>query len=60
MLGNIDHMNENFEDFLPDDLNITDAAHKNRLGENLKSFYFGDKSISTETTKEFTMASTRR
>ncbi|EZA55321.1 Venom carboxylesterase-6 [Ooceraea biroi] len=43
MLGNIDQMNENFEDFLPDDLNITDAAHKNRLGENLKSFYFGDK-----------------
>lgn len=55
MLGNIDQMNEHFENFLPVDLNVTDAGHKNELGENLKSFYFGDKSISTETTKEFTM-----
>ncbi|XP_012215980.1 esterase FE4-like [Linepithema humile] len=55
MLGNIDQMNEHFENFLPDDLNVTDAGQKNQLGENLKSFYFEDKSISTETTKEFMM-----
>ncbi|XP_070161017.1 esterase E4 [Polyergus mexicanus] len=55
MLGNIDQMNEHFENFLPADLNITDAGQKSQLGESLKSFYFGDKSISTETTKEFTM-----
>ncbi|KAM0724816.1 Esterase FE4 [Formica fusca] len=55
MLGNIDQMNEHFENFLPVDLNVTDAGQKSQLGESLKSFYFGDKSISTETTKEFTM-----
>ncbi|EFN64812.1 Esterase FE4 [Camponotus floridanus] len=55
MLGNIDQMNEHFENFLPVDLNVTDAGQKNELGESLKSFYFGDKSISTETTKEFMM-----
>ncbi|KMR05274.1 esterase fe4 [Lasius niger] len=55
MLGNIDQMNEHFENFLPVDLNVTDAGHKNELGESLKSFYFEDKSISTETTKEFMM-----
>ncbi|XP_014476726.1 PREDICTED: esterase FE4-like [Dinoponera quadriceps] len=53
MLGNIDQMNEHFENFLPDDLNVTDAGQRNQLGESLKSFYFGDKSISTDTTKEF-------
>jgi len=58
MLGNIDQMNEHFENFLPVDLNVTDAGQKNELGESLKSFYFGDKSISTETTKEFMMVST--
>lgn len=58
MLGNIDQMNEHFENFLPADLNVSDAGQKSQLGESLKSFYFGDKSISTETTKEFTMVST--
>lgn len=58
MLGNIDQINEHFENFLPNDLNITDAGQKNQLGESLKSYYFGDKLISTETTKEFMMAST--
>ncbi|XP_012533535.1 esterase FE4 [Monomorium pharaonis] len=53
MLGNIDQINEHFENFLPNDLNITDAGRKNQLGESLKSYYFGDKLISTETTKEF-------
>ncbi|XP_071559330.1 esterase FE4 [Temnothorax nylanderi] len=52
MLGNIDQINEHFENFLPNDLNITDAGQKNQLGESLKSYYFGDKLISTETTKE--------
>ncbi|KYN20565.1 PREDICTED: esterase FE4-like [Trachymyrmex cornetzi] len=55
MLGNIDQINEHFENFLPNDLNITDAGQKNQLGESLKSYYFGDKLISTETTKEFMM-----
>ncbi|XP_032674579.1 esterase FE4-like [Odontomachus brunneus] len=55
MLGNIDQMNEHFENFLPDDLNVTDAGQRNQLGESLKSFYFDDKSISTDTTKEFMM-----
>ncbi|XP_020279915.1 esterase FE4-like [Pseudomyrmex gracilis] len=55
MLGNIDQMNEHFENFLPDDLNVTDSGQRNQLGESLKSFYFEDKSISTETTKEFMM-----
>lgn len=58
MLGNIDQMNEHFENFLPDDLNVTDVGQRNQLGESLKSFYFGDKSISTDTTKEFMMVST--
>lgn len=58
MLGNIDQMNEHFENFLPNDLNVTDAKQKNQLGESLKSFYFNDKSISTDTTKEFMMVST--
>lgn len=58
MLGNIDEMNEHFENFLPNDLNITDTKQKIQLGEELKSFYFDDKSISTDTTKEFMMVST--
>ncbi|KAL0125897.1 hypothetical protein PUN28_004753 [Cardiocondyla obscurior] len=55
MLGNIDQINEHFENFLPNDLNITDAGQKNQLGESLKSYYFEDKLISTETTKELMM-----
>ncbi|XP_011143002.1 esterase FE4 [Harpegnathos saltator] len=55
MLGNIDQMNEHFENFLPDDLNVTDSGQRKELGDSLKSFYFGDKSISTDTTKEFMM-----
>lgn len=58
MLGNIDQINEHFENFLPTDLNITDAGLKSQLGESLKSYYFGDKLISTETTKEFMRVST--
>lgn len=58
MLGNIDQINEHFEHFLPNDLNITDAGQKNQLGETLKSYYFGGKLISTETTKELMMVST--
>lgn len=58
MLGNIDQMNEHFENFLPNDLNVTDAGQRNQLGESLRSFYFGDKPISTDTTKEFMMVST--
>jgi hypothetical protein len=59
-LRHIDYMNENVDIFVPDNLNITDAAHKDRVGENIRRFYFGDKWISTETKKEFAMASTRR
>lgn len=58
MLGNIDQMNEHFENFLPNDLNVTDSGQKKQLGESMKSFYFDDKSISTDTTKEFMMVST--
>lgn len=55
MLGNIDQINEHFENFLPNDLNITDAGQKNQLGESLKSYYFQGKLISTETTQELMM-----
>lgn len=58
MLGNIDQINEHFENFLPNDLNITDAGHKNQLGSSLKSYYFQDKLISTETTQELMNVST--
>ncbi|XP_015175882.1 PREDICTED: cholinesterase 1-like [Polistes dominula] len=54
MLPHADHFNNQFEVFLPDDLNVTDPTQRKQLGESIKEFYFHGKDISKDTLKEFT------
>ncbi|KAK2586966.1 hypothetical protein KPH14_010941 [Odynerus spinipes] len=54
MLEHAEYMNQQFEYFLPDDVNVTDSVQRKQLGEAMKDFYFHGKDISRATEKEFT------
>ena len=53
MLQNAEAMNGYFEGFLPDDLNITDAAKRKEIGDSFRQFYFDGKDLTMETAPEF-------
>ncbi|XP_026753176.2 esterase E4-like [Galleria mellonella] len=48
-----ERMDGNFIDFMPADLNFDTIEIKNEISENVKSFYFGNKTISNETIVEY-------
>ncbi|XP_023955054.2 carboxylic ester hydrolase-like [Bicyclus anynana] len=49
----IDEMNTNFSNFLPADLHFKDEFEKEAVVQKIKSFYFGDKPVSPESSVEF-------
>lgn len=53
-LPNADMMNKNFDLFIPNDLNATDAQKK-EWGDMLRKFYFDEKALSSDSIDEFTM-----
>ena len=53
MLEHAGAMNDHFEGFVPNDLNITDAAKLKEIGDSLRKFYFDGKDLSKETSAEF-------
>ncbi|XP_003487272.1 esterase FE4-like [Bombus impatiens] len=54
MIDGIEVLNTEAEKFLPEDLNITDTNEKEKAGECIKQFYFGDKKVSKENLNEYT------
>ncbi|XP_047347897.1 venom carboxylesterase-6-like [Vespa velutina] len=52
MLPNAEYINEHFENFLPDDLNVTDPVQRKQLADFMKEFYLHGKDISKDTEKE--------
>lgn len=51
-LPNADAMNQHFEMFLPDDLNLTDAK-KTEAANMMRKFYLDDKPLTPESKAEF-------
>ncbi|XP_045761414.1 juvenile hormone esterase-like [Maniola jurtina] len=49
----IDEMNTNFSDFLPADLQFKNQNEKEKIAQQIRRFYFGQKQISKKTAKEF-------
>lgn len=54
MIDGMGVLNTEAEKFLPEDLNITDTNEKEKAGESVKEFYFGDKKVSKENLNEYT------
>ncbi|XP_061716979.1 esterase FE4-like [Cydia pomonella] len=46
-------MNEQFSDFLPADLQFKDNEEREKVAQEIKKFYFGDKRVSEETIQGF-------
>ncbi|KAL0810971.1 hypothetical protein ABMA28_010265 [Loxostege sticticalis] len=44
-----DEMNRNFTQFIPPDLKFESAEEKEKMAQEIKQFYFGDKAVSNET-----------
>ncbi|XP_063987723.1 esterase FE4-like [Diachasmimorpha longicaudata] len=54
VLPMVSNFKDNFQLFLPKDLNMTDSDQMKMIGESIKKFYFGDKEVGEGTTMELT------
>lgn len=52
MLEHAEMIEDNFDLFIPNDLNMTDPAKRKETGEAIKKFYMKGKSISKDTKQE--------
>ncbi|XP_012260596.2 esterase FE4-like [Athalia rosae] len=51
--GMAEMINDHFELFVPEDLNLTDAQERKRIENSLREFYYGDREVTKDTIEEF-------
>lgn len=51
-MSNAEAMNQHFDMFIPDELNVTDALKK-EMSDKIKQFYFEGKDLTAESKAEF-------
>lgn len=53
MLPKADEINNHFELFIPESLNITDAGKIKEIVESIRKFYFDGKALTSKSVSEF-------
>ncbi|XP_046736168.1 cholinesterase 1-like [Diprion similis] len=53
LIASAEMMNEHFENFIPDDLNVTDAAEQKQIADMMRKFYLDDKPLTRDLLREF-------